>query len=230
MEEGHHHVVVIEDDPPIAAGIVRGLKRAGFAVEVAGDGLTGIELASHSRTDLVILDLMLPELDGVAVLKKLRDRCAAPVIVVTARTEIETRVRVFDLGAIDYLPKPFFIEELIARTQARLGLSVPPKQQLRRFGAAVVDLSARAVEVAGAPVHLTPTEFAVLAYLVRRPGQAIARPQLAAALADLGEGSTRNLDAHVARLRRKLGESARHIVTVWGHGYCFEKELPGETS
>ena len=228
MEHQRYRVVVIEDDPPIAAGIVRGFKRAGFDVALACDGLTGMELASQPNTDLVILDLMLPELDGVAVLKRLRARCAAPALVVTARTELETRVCVLELGAVDYLPKPFFIEELIARAQLRLGITSPSKRQLQRFDSAVVDLDAHTVEVAGTAVHLTPTEFAILAYLVHRPGQAIARARLAAALSDLGEASTRNLDAHVARLRRKLGDSARCIVTVWGHGYRFVPELPSD--
>lgn len=220
--------MVIEDDPSIAAGIVRGFKRSGFEAELACDGVTGIELASHASTDLVILDLMLPALDGITVLQRLRDRCAAPVIVVTARTELETRVGVFALGAIDYLPKPFFIEELIVRAQARLGISAPSRQKLQHFAAVVVDLDAHTVEVAGATVHLTQTEFAILAYLLRRPGQAIARAQLAAALSDLDEPSARNLDAHVARLRRKLGDSARCVVTVWGHGYRFVAEPMGE--
>lgn len=223
-------MVVIEDDPPIAAGIVRGFKRAGFDVELACDGVTGIELASRPGTDLVILDLMLPELDGIDVLRRLRARSAAPVLVVTARTELETRMRVFELGAIDYVPKPFFIEELIVRAQARLGLSGAAPRQLRRFDSAVVDLDAHALTIAGTPVHLTPTEFAILAYLVRRPGQAIPRLQLCAALPDLGEAGERNIDAHLARLRRKLGPAARCIVTVWGHGYRFVPEQPGDAS
>jgi two-component system, OmpR family, response regulator len=214
-------IVVIEDDPASAAGIVRGLRRAGFEVEVATDGETGLTRASEPSVALVVLDLMLPERHGEEVLRKLRARGATPVIVVTAQTGLRTRLGVFELGAVDYLPKPFFVEELVARVQARLG-TARGEHRYERFADVVIDLQARTVELSGEPLRLTPTELAVLAYLVERPGRAIARTELAAALPDLEERSARNLDAHVARLRKKLGNAATYINTVWGYGYRFD--------
>lgn len=216
-------VVVIEDDALVAAGIVRGLRRAGFDVELACDGRSGVQRASDERVAAVVLDLNLPERDGFDVLAAVRARSAVPIIIVTARTELSERLRAFELGAVDYLPKPFFVEELLARIQTRLGAARTARRVVTVAGARI-DLGGHKVEVEGAAVALTPTEFALLRYLVERPGRAVSRQELAGALRDLAEADPRNIDAHLSRLRRKLGAASSAIATVWGHGYRFDPE------
>lgn len=214
-------LLLVEDDAFVAASILQGLRRAGFEVELVCDGARGAEKAIAQDIALVVLDLMLPERDGFDVLSAVRARSSVPIIVVSARTELRDRLRAFELGAVDYLPKPFFVEELLARIDARLG---PAHGERRAFesGGARIDLDGRHVEVDGSPVHLTPTEFAVLRYLAERAGRAVSRSDLAAALRDLGDSDPRNVDAHVSRLRRKLGKAGALLSTVWGHGYRFE--------
>ncbi|MCY0991641.1 response regulator transcription factor [Nannocystis sp. ILAH1] len=221
-------VLVVEDDPAIAAGIVRGLKGAGFDVELAHDGRRGAELALARPFDLVVLDLMLPELGGFEVLELWRGRLSTPVIVLSARTELDARLQAFAGGAVDYLPKPFWIEELLARVRARLRLP-DAAAPTRTFGwdGALLDLDARTVTLAGEPLGLTAHEFNVLLYLVERPARAITRRQLAeAALPAGGDRSERTVDSHVARIRRKLGPAGARIATVWGIGYRFDAPEP----
>ncbi|ATB35951.1 DNA-binding response regulator [Cystobacter fuscus] len=220
-------IVVIEDDAAIAGAVVRALVRAGFSVTLATDGPRGLALARAPGTALVVLDLMLPELSGLDVLQRLRACTPAPIIVVTAQTELETRIAVFAEGAVDYLPKPFFVEELLARIHARLGPApVGTNSAPLGFGPLTIDLDAREVRVDGDTVSLTPTEFLLLAALVRRPGRAFARSELALALADPEETSPRQLDVHIMRLRKKLGSVGAAIRTVWGHGYRFDPPAP----
>jgi two-component system OmpR family response regulator len=229
MSSDGRRVLLIEDDAAVASGIVRGLKRAGFEVELAVDGVSGARQALSEGVALVILDLMLPGRDGFEVLQAIRARCAAPVIVVTARVELEDRLKAFELGAVDYLPKPFFHEELLARIQARLGLSRTRSRIIEAPGARI-DIDGRQVEIGGERVRLTPTEFALLRYLSERPGRAISRLDLATALEDLDEADPQNVHAHISRLRRKLGPAGALIVTVWGHGYRFEPAGSGGAS
>jgi DNA-binding response OmpR family regulator len=213
---------VVEDDPPVAGSIVRGLKRAGFAVELVQDGGSATERALAGEHDLIILDLMLPERSGFEVLEALRDRIATPIVVLSARSELDDRLRGFDLGAVDYLTKPFWMDELVARVRTRL--RVRPEQPSERVGWAdvVIDMDGRRLLRNGDPVALTRAEFDVLAYLVRRPGRAVARQRLTESVLD-GEGDSRTVDSHVARVRRKLGPSASAALhTVWGIGYRFE--------
>lgn len=214
-------ILLVEDDHGVAAGLVRELRRAGFDVELATDGARGAELATTLPFALVVLDLMLPERDGFDVLRLIRARTAVPVIVVTARTELRDRLKAFELGAVDYVPKPFFFDELLARIHARIGAPAPPHQVIET-ALARIDLSAPRIEVGGAAVHLTPTELALLRYLADRRGRAVSRGDLAAALRDLDDADPRNIDAHMSRLRKKLGPAAALIATVWGHGYRFD--------
>jgi len=214
-------ILVVEDDPSIAAVVVGALRHAGFDVELATDGRAAVDKGAAANIALIVLDLMLPELDGMDVLQRLRARTVAPILVVTARTEVSVRVSVFREGAVDYLPKPFFVEELLARIHARLGSGTLEADRVA-FGAFVVDRSRRDVCIEGGPVLLTPTEFFLIEALTRRPGRAVSRGELARALSDPEEASPRQLDAHVARLRKKLGRFSEAIVTVWGHGYRFE--------
>lgn len=216
-------VLVIEDDPAVGAGIVRQLRRAGFDVELATDGQRGLELAVDARFALIVLDLMLPEREGFAILPVIRARVGTPIIVVTARTALDDRLRAFELGAVDFLPKPFFVEELLARIHARLG-GAPSARRVVRFGAACLDLDARTLHVGDELAHTTPSEIALLTYLAERPGRAIGRRELTSTLSELEEVSPRNVDTHVARLRKKLGDAGRAVVTVWAHGYRFDPE------
>lgn len=217
-------ILVVEDDPPIAAGVVRGLTHAGFAVELASDGARGAALGLAGGFALAVLDLMLPGQGGFEVLDQWRGRISTPVIVLTARTDLDSRLRAFELGAVDYLPKPFWIEELVARIRARLRLPAPAPARTAAWDDVVLDLDARAVSVAGAEVALTAHEFNVLAYLAERPGRAVTRRQLAeAALPAGGDRSDRTVDSHIARIRRKLGRpGGLRIATVWGIGYRFD--------
>ncbi len=223
-------VLVVEDDASTAAGVVRGLRSAGFDVELATNGKEAVRLALTLRHDLVVLDLMLPEQNGFDVLQMLRERgFAAPVIVLTARTELEDRLRSFDFGAADFMAKPFWIEELVARIRSRLGARTARPRRIVPFGGvAELDLDARTATVAGVPVSLTRNELDILAYLIERSGRAITRDQLAAsALEPDGARDTRTVDTHVARLRKKLGPVACScIATVWGIGYRFDPEAP----
>lgn len=214
-------ILLVEDDPNVAAGVVRELRRAGFDIELAVDGASGVELATTKPFALVVLDLMLPERDGFDVLRLIRARTGVPVIVVTARTELHDRLRAFELGAVDYVPKPFFVDELLARIHARIGAPAPPSAVIETAFARL-DLAAPRIEVEGDVVHLTPTELALLRFLAERRGRAVSRGDLAEALRDLDVADPRNIDAHMSRLRRKLGPAAALIATVWGHGYRFD--------
>ena len=217
-------ILVVEDDPPIAAGIVRGLKAEGFDIELANTGSQGLQLALSEAYDLIILDLMLPEQSGFEVLETLRVRSSMPVLVLTALTELEDRLACFGLGADDFMTKPFWMEELVARVRARLRIQVTQPHRRIAWANVVVDLDAREVQVDGDLASLTRIEFDLLAHLIVREGRAQTRRQLAdAALPMDANTAPRTLDSHIARLRKKLGpDAARSIATVWGIGYQFE--------
>jgi len=225
MTSERARIVVVEDDPNVASGLVRGLKLAGFEVELATDGTTGARLAMTGGVAAVLLDLMLPARSGFDVLALLQHRAAAPpVIVLSARTELGDRLRAFELGAIDFVPKPFWIEEVVARIRAHLPAAEPRQpSRIVAWAGAAVNLDARTVTVDGEPVALTRFELDLLAYLVQRPGRAIPRAQLAShALGPLDERTDRTVDSHLARVRKKLGAAAAAITTVWGIGYRFD--------
>lgn len=221
-------VLVIEDDAAMAGGIVRGLKSAGFEVELANDGVQGATKALAIAPDIVVLDLLLPRQSGFEVLEQLRGRVSAPVIILTAKTDLQDRLRAFDLGAADFLVKPFWIEELVARIRARLTIDRSPAKRIVRWADAEVDLDARRVEVGGLPIALTRHEFDMLAHLLARPARAVSREQLAGdVLSAIDQREPRTVDTHIARIRRKLGpKAAESIATVWGIGYRFE--APGD--
>jgi DNA-binding response OmpR family regulator len=224
-------LLVVEDDARIAAGLVRGLGEAGFRVELVNDGALALTALGRSRPDLVVLDLMLPVLSGFELLDELQGRPHPPIIAVTARTDLQERLRCFELGVVDYLAKPFFLEELVARIRARLVRPAASPRRLVQWADASLDLDARTVTVAGVVKALTRYELDVLTYLVERSGRAISRQQLAErALAGASwEGpEPRTIDTHVARLRKKLGEEAAAAVeTVWGIGYRFAPRSTG---
>lgn len=224
-------ILVVEDDVPTASAIVRALKGAGFEVELAVDGILGLEAIRRARFDLVVLDLRLPRAHGLALLEALRgaegrarhnrDSC---VLVISASTELASRLRSFELGADDFVPKPFWTEELLARIRRRLGR---PDAVARNseIGILTVDPRARQVRVAGREVALTGAEFDLLCVLVRARGGAVSRAQLAEeVLAADADGRGRTVDSHVARLRRKLGDAGGYVRTVWGIGYRLSEE------
>jgi two-component system response regulator MtrA len=212
-------VLVIEDDAALGAQVVTHLERAGFKVRWLRDGdeARDVEL---DGVRLVVLDLMLPGIYGLDLLRIFRTRSDVPVIVLTARNETADKVRALELGADDYVTKPFWPEELVARVQARLRRPIMTRGELLRAGTLEIDLAAHSASVAGASVELTHTELELLAALARRPGAALTRRALVEAALDLG--TERTLDVHVSRLRKKLPEGAPRIVTVWGIGYRLE--------
>lgn len=226
-------VLVVEDDVALGRQLVSALRGAGFLVELAND-VPQAETALRrtvERPALVVLDLSLPSGSGVDLLERFAggERAAVPMLVLTARTDLQVRLRCFALGAVDYLAKPFFLEELVARIRARLGEPAKMPAQSVSWGELTVDLGDRSVRRGGTLVTLTRTEAAVLFCLLRRPGAAVSRDTIATrALAGAGEGDEdsgpRAVDSHVARLRKKLGGEGAAIRTVWGIGYRFEPD------
>jgi DNA-binding response OmpR family regulator len=219
-------LLVVEDDPGVAGGIVRGLRAAGFDVELATNGLDGAKKALEGGFAAIVLDLMLPEQSGFAVLEQLQGRTSAPILVLTAKADLADRLRCFDLGAADYITKPFWLEELVARLRTRLRINSEAPKRIIRWADVALDLDSRSVTVSGEDAALTRNEFDLLAHLVERQGRAISRAQLAEhALTPFEQRDARTVDSHIARIRRKLGsEGGGRIVTVWGIGYRFESD------
>jgi two-component system, OmpR family, response regulator len=226
MTSSSPRVLVVEDDAGVAGGIVRGLRSAGFDVELATDGTMGAKKALEAPFDAIVLDLMLPEQNGFAVMEAIKDHTSIPVLVLTARSDLSDRLRSFDLGAVDFITKPFWMEELVARLRARLRIVVEAPKRIVAWQDATLDLDGRTITVLGADVPLTRHEFDILAYLVERPSRAISREQLAEhALAPDGQRDARTVDTHIARIRKKLGSKAgARVATVWGIGYRFEPD------
>jgi len=222
-----NHVLIIEDDPDIALSIKYSLEREGeFRVSVAPDGETGLAEARRRPPDLVLLDLNLPEIDGAEVCRVLRRRpetASVPIIMVTARVDERSRVAGLDLGADDYVTKPFSVKEVMARVRAVLRRARAPHHASgsRRSGPVALDEARRLVTVAEREVRLTRKEFDLLAELLRRPGLVLTREQLLERVWGYDHpGATRTVDVHVRQLRRKLGpEGAERIETVVGVGY-----------
>jgi two-component system, OmpR family, alkaline phosphatase synthesis response regulator PhoP len=222
-------ILVVEDNTNLAFGLQTSLELEGHEVEVAADGVVGLRRARESDPDLIVLDLMLPELDGYRVLKTLREEGrSVPVLVLTARGEETDKVLGFRLGADDYVTKPFGLLELLARIGALLRRSgSAAARRLERMGEVEIDTVARAVRRQGEEVTLTPKEFDLLLALVRRQGAVAGRIELLAEVwGHRAAVLTRTVDMHVAQLRRKLEDdpaNPRHILTVWKAGYRLER-------
>jgi two-component system response regulator MtrA len=215
-------ILIVEDDVKLGEQIRECLDRNGYEATWVRTGEEAL-LLSPSEFGLLILDLMLPGTHGLDVLKRLRDGSDLPVLILSARNETTDKVRAFGLGADDYVTKPFWPEELVARVRARLRRPLLQRVDVIELGELVIDLAARRVSVSGTAVELTRVEFDLLAALARRPGAAIARMWLVEHVLDPErEGGERTLDVHVSRLRRKLGTCARGLTTVWGVGYRME--------
>ncbi len=214
-------VLIVEDDAGIARSLQRGLMRAGYDVRTAA---TGASALAAGPADLVLLDLGLPDMDGLEVCRRVHERGAAALIVITARAEEGDRVVALDEGADDYLVKPFGLAELQARMRAVLRRVHPGGPAAHVCGPLTVDPRTRRVTVHGAPVALTPREFDVLECLAADPGRAVARHELLARVWDAERyGPTKVVDVHVAALRRKLGVEGL-IETVYGHGFRLRTE------
>jgi len=228
-------ILVVDDEPKIVE-LVRGfLKQEGFVVVGAHDGKQALERYERERPALVVLDLMLPELDGFEVAREIRKRGKTPIIMLTARTETVDRVLGLELGADDYVPKPFDPRELTARVRAVLRRAAEPfEARVLRRGALEIDLDGHELRLRGTPVELTPLEFKLLAELAKHPGRVLSRMQLL----ELLEGTTyaaleRTVDTHVKNLRRKIEpdpQNPSYVLTVYGVGYRFAKpdELEAE--
>ncbi|MGI8864168.1 MAG: response regulator transcription factor [Solirubrobacteraceae bacterium] len=221
-------ILVIEDEPGIVDFLDRGLRAHGFDVISALDGLSGSEKAINEHVDLVVLDMMLPGRSGLEVLAGLRTaKPGLPVIALTARGEVEDRVKGLDAGAADYLTKPFSLNELAARIRAQLRVAAQAPATALSAGKLEMDLITREVSYAGEPVRLSTTEFELLAYLLRNRGRVLGRDQILRAVwgYDYDPG-TNVVDVYVGYLRRKLrrGSDRSPIVTVRSVGYRLDAE------
>jgi DNA-binding response OmpR family regulator len=216
-------ILVVDDDPKTAASIRLYLEREGYETVVAHGGRRALELARSEPPDLLVLDLMLPEIDGFEICRALRAESSVPIVMLTARTTEEDKLRGLDLGADDYIAKPFSPRELVARVRAvlrRASASGADAGAVLHCGDLCVDTRAHAASADGRQLHLTPAEFKLMEVLVRAPGRAFTRRELAdRALGWDFDGFDRTVDAHVKNLRKKLGDGAPRIETVYGVGY-----------
>jgi len=223
-------VLIVEDNADLAAGIDYNLSLEGYETRVAEDGRLALSVAEEWVPDVILLDLMLPELDGYQVLQTLRGRgIKTPVIILTARAEEADKVRGFRLDADQYVTKPFGVLELLERVRALLRRnardSAPPHNRTLRFGDVVVDTGSRMVTRAGSPCGLTPKAYELLLALARRGGAVATRSELLKEVWGYSAFvTTRTVDSHVAELRRKIETdpaNPRHVITVWKVGYRF---------
>ncbi len=226
-------ILVVDDESKIVDLARDYLEHAGFAVLTAADGRAGLALIRTRTPDLLVLDLGIPEPDGLDVIRAVRRDSNLPIVVLTARDDELDKLIGLELGADDYITKPFSPRELVARVKAvlrRMDRGEPPDDMIRA-GDVVLDVARMRVDVNGQPVELTATEFELLATLARRPGRIFTRSQLLDAVrGESFESYERAIDTHVKNLRRKLEpdpRSPRYILTVYGVGYRFADERPG---
>ncbi len=227
---GQQRILVVDDEPMVTEVVERYLGREGFQVAIARDGESALEQAEKLAPDLIVLDLMLPRIDGLEVCRSLRAQSAVPIIMLTAKGEDADKVLGLGLGADDYVTKPFSPSELVARVRAVLRRSsrsvAPAEGATLSFGELHINPRSRTVFVGEEPVELTAKEFDLLFFLASSPGQVFTREQLLNQVWDyeyFGEAST--VTVHVRRLRMKVErdpEHPRHIKTVWGVGYKFD--------
>lgn len=220
-------ILVVDDEPRIVKLVRDYLERAGFGVLTAHDGKTALQMARREQPDLIVLDLMLPGMDGLDVCRQLRQESAVPIIMLTARVEEVDRIVGLELGADDYVTKPFSPREIVARVRATLRrvsgeIGAPT---IIRAGDLELDTATMMASIAGEAVELTATEFQLLATLARQPGRIFSREQLLEAVHGVAfDGYDRSIDSHIKNLRRAIepdSHNPRYIQTVYGMGYRF---------
>jgi two-component system response regulator RstA len=222
------HLLLVEDDARLARLTQKYLEGHGLTVTIAPDGRVGLERALRERFDLILLDLMLPGMEGLEVCRSIRERLDVPIIVITARHEEADRVLGLELGADDYVPKPFSPRELLARVRAQVrrarGLAGPPERRLVS-GKLVLDGSSLTAEYDGEPLALTSHELALLRIFAERPGRVLGRDRILELLGTRsGEVVDRSIDVHVSRIRQKLGDDSKQpklLKTIRGFGYVW---------
>ncbi|QEL64177.1 DNA-binding response regulator [Oryzomicrobium terrae] len=218
-------ILVVEDEPKTGDYLKKGLTESGFVVDLARDGREGLHLAEEGGYDLIVLDVMLPGLDGWQVLRRLREGQGTPVIFLTARDGLDDRIKGLELGADDYLVKPFAFAELVARIRTLLRRGPLREADQLAIDDLCMDVPARRVTRGGERIHLTPREFALLHLLLRRQGEVLSRSQIASQVWDMNFDSDTNVvDVAIRRLRQKIGDPVpgRLIHAVRGMGYVCE--------
>ena len=214
-------LLVVEDEPDLLAGLVRALCKQGYAVDTAPDGEEGLYKATSTDYDVIVLDVMLPRLNGWELLARLRKTKSTPVLMLTARDASADRVRGLDAGADDYLVKPFDVPELLARLRALIRRNAHQSRSTLDIGDVHIDTAARTVTRGGETINLTAREYVVLEYLALHRGELVTRTALYEHLFDENDETLSNiLDVHIFNLRKKLGQEL--ILTRRGHGYCIE--------
>ncbi len=214
-------ILIVEDELDLQRGLARALRDEGYAVDTADNGEDGRFNAESNDYDAIVLDVMMPKLDGWAVLARLRKTKQTPVLMLTARDQSRDRVRGLDTGADDYLVKPFDLPELLARLRALIRRSAGKTTNRIEIGEVAIDTAARIVSLRGKPVELTAREYALVEFMALHRGEVVTRTQLYEHLFDENDDSFSNLlDVHVSNVRKKLG--AEFITTRRGHGYCIE--------
>ena len=224
-------ILVVEDEPTAARVLAKGLREHAFAVDIAADGIAALEQLAEAEYDLVILDLMLPRMNGLSVCKQLRQEASAvPILMLTARGGLDERVEGLNAGADDYLSKPYHFPELLARVGALLRRGPALESSSLSFDDLVMDTLARRVARGGKSIQLTAKEYALLEYLMRRQGQVVTRTDIADHVWDADSDPVSNLiDVYIQRLRRKIddGQPVRLIHTRRGAGYSLGGD-PGD--
>ena len=223
------HILLVDDEAALLKGLKLSLEREGFTVLTADSGRKALEMATTERPDLIVLDLMLPEVDGLEVCKTIRQTSTVPIIMLTARSEDIDKILGLEMGADDYLTKPFNSRELIARIRAHLRRvnwsSVVQEDERIVYGELCIDAPKRRVEVRGDAVELTAKEFDILVTLATNPGRVYTRENLLEIIWGYKYfGDVRNVDVHVRRLREKIEKDPAHpeyVLTRWGVGYHF---------
>ena len=214
-------VLVVEDEPDLLNSLLKALREDGYAVDGAAEGEDGLYKAQNYEYDAVVLDIMLPRIDGWELLRALRKTKKTPVLMLTARDAVRDRVRGLDTGADDYLVKPFDLTELLARLRALIRRSASQADSSIQIGNVVIDTAARSVLKQGEAVVLTAREYALVEYLALHRGKLVTRTMLYDHLFDENDSTLSNLlDVHVSNIRKKLGHD--FITTRRGHGYCIE--------
>lgn len=214
-------ILIVEDEPDLQRGLARALRDEGYAVDTADNGEDGLFNAGNTDYDAIVLDVMMPRLNGWEVLARLRKKKKTPVLMLTARDQSQDRVKGLDTGADDYLVKPFDLPELMARLRALIRRSARQTTNQIEIGDVNIDTAARNVTLKGRLVELTAREYALVEFMALHRGEVVTRTQLYEHLFDENDSTLSNLlDVHVSNVRKKLG--GEFITTRRGHGYCIE--------